>query len=374
MLRQITGVAVVLAALAGGVAAADRPAAGEEPKLPDTPAGRQLAGWLRAYNSGQVEDARRFIREQYAPSALEGKDGADRPLRGFNMVYGDNGPLRLARLEKSADDEAVALLQSPLTESWLRVGVQVEPKPPHGITRASVSFADGPEDATARGKLSDQEIARQVEAYADRLAEADLFSGAVVLAKDGKPLFRKAYGLASKAYGVPNRVDTKFNLGSMNKMFTGVAVAQLAQRGKLAFDDPLVKHLPDYPNQEAARKVTLHHLLTHTSGVGDYFTDKYMETSKDRFRAVRDYFPLFVDKPLAFEPGQEFRYSNAGYMLLGAVIEKVSGQSYFDYVRAHVYEPAGMADTDAYEMDHDTPNLAVGYTREVPRSGKLGGQ
>ena len=89
-----------------------------------------------------------------------------------------------------------------------------------------------------------------------------------------------------------------------------------------------------------------------------------MEAAKDRFRTVRDFFPLFVDKPLEFEPGSRFRYSNAGFMILGAVIEEVSGRSYFDYVRDHVYKPAGMTDTDAYEMDQDTANLATGYTRE----------
>jgi D-alanyl-D-alanine carboxypeptidase len=150
----------------------------------------------------------------------------------------------------------------------------------------------------------------------------------------------------------------------MNKMFTAVAVAQLAEKGRLAFTDPVGKHLPDYPNKAVAEKVTLHHLLTHTSGVGDYFNTQYMEAAKGRFRTVGDFFPLFVDTPLEFEPGARFRYSNAGFMIVGAVIEKVSGQSYFGYVRDHIYKPAGMTNTDAYAMDEDTPNLATGYTRE----------
>jgi CubicO group peptidase (beta-lactamase class C family) len=225
--------------------------------------------------------------------------------------------------------------------------------------------ADAPPKAE-QGKLSDREIVQQAEAYADKLTEEGRFSGAVLVAKDGKPLFQKAYGLASRAFNVPNKVDTKFNLGSMNKMFTAVAVAQLAQQGKLNSSDPLIKHLPDYPNKEVAEQVTLHHLLTHTSGIGDYFNEKYMAASKDRFRAIHDYFPLFVDKPLSFEPGKRFRYSNAGFMVLGAVVEKVSGQDYFDYVREHIYRQAGMVNTDAYEMDRDTPNLAIGYTRGLP--------
>ncbi|HLK60471.1 MAG TPA: serine hydrolase domain-containing protein, partial [Chthonomonadaceae bacterium] len=160
-----------------------------------------------------------------------------------------------------------------------------------------------------------------------------------------------------------NHIETKFNLGSMNKMFTAVAIAQLAQQGKLGFDDPIGKYLTDLPNADMAHKVTIHHLLTHTSGVGDYFNERFDEASRARFREIKDYLPLFVDRPLEFEPGARFRYSNGGFMLLGAIVEKVSGQNYFDYVREHIYRPAGMTHTDAYSLDHDTPNLATGYTR-----------
>jgi D-alanyl-D-alanine carboxypeptidase len=206
-------------------------------------------------------------------------------------------------------------------------------------------------------------LAAKVDTYLTNMAELQQVSGAVLVAKDGVPLFTHAYGLASKSFNVPNQVDTKFNLGSMNKMFTAIAIAQLVQQGKLSFDDPIGRHLPDYPNQVVADTVTIHHLLTHTSGLGDFF-DKaaYSNTAKDRFKAVQSFLPLFVDDPLAFEPGTRFQYSNAGYIVLGLIIEQVSGQSYFDYVRQHIYQPAGMTNTDCYELDWDTPNLAIGYT------------
>jgi len=161
---------------------------------------------------------------------------------------------------------------------------------------------------------------------------------------------------------VPNKVDTKFNLGSMNKMFTAVAIAQLAERGKLAFTDPIGAHLPDYP-EEVAAIVTIHHLLTHTSGLGSYWNERF-EATKARVRTVQDYLTLFIDEPLAFTPGERFQYSNAGFIVLGAIVERASGQDYFDYVREHVYAPAHMPDTDAYELDRDVPNLAVGYTHQ----------
>jgi CubicO group peptidase (beta-lactamase class C family) len=214
--------------------------------------------------------------------------------------------------------------------------------------------------------LSTAELSREIESYIDGLVAADNFSGTILLAKDGVPFFKKAYGMASKGYNVPNRLDTKFNLGSMNKMFTSIAIAQLVEQGKLSYTDTLAKLLPDYPNKEVAAKITVHHLLTHTSGLGNYFNNKFMETSKDRFRAIADYLPLFVGEPLQFEPGARWQYSNAGFMVLGAIVEKVSGQNYFDYVREHIYKPAGMTNTDAYEMDSDTPNMAIGYTRMGP--------
>jgi CubicO group peptidase (beta-lactamase class C family) len=208
-------------------------------------------------------------------------------------------------------------------------------------------------------------------AFVQEQADQGRFSGTVLVAKDGVPIFTAAHGFASLAYQVPNQLDTKFNLGSMNKMFTAVAVAQLVEAGKLSFDDLIIDHIPDYPNQEVAQKVTIHQLLTHTSGMGSYWTPEYQRASKDLFRDVADYLPLFVDQPLLFEPGSQWSYSNSGFMVLGLVIERVSGQSYFDYVRDYVYEPAGMQHTDAYELDSVVPNLAVGYTLQGSTNGEL---
>jgi CubicO group peptidase (beta-lactamase class C family) len=223
--------------------------------------------------------------------------------------------------------------------------------------------------AVARASGS-EEFAAEVSAYLKERAENGEFSGTVMIAKDGEAILREAHGLASRAFGVPIRIDTKFNLGSMNKMFTGVAIAQLAERELISFDDRIIDHIPDYPNREIAEKVTIHQLLTHTSGMGNYWTEEYMKTSKDRFRDVSDYLPLFVDQPLLFEPGTDWSYSNSGFMVLGLIIESVTGQSYFDYVMKNVYQPAGMVNTNAYELDYVIPNLAVGYTRMGAREGE----
>lgn len=216
--------------------------------------------------------------------------------------------------------------------------------------------------------LNDKEIVEKTAAF---LEDLDGFSGAVLIAKGGVPIFKKAYGYANRSFDVPNMIDTKFNLGSMNKMFTATAIMQLVEKGKIKLDGRIIDYVPDYANKDVAGRVTIHQLLTHTGGLGNYWTPEYMKASKDLYKEVPDYLPLFANDSLLFEPGSQFSYSNSGFMVLGLIIEKVSGERYFDYVKKCIYEPAGMVNTDAYENDYVVPNLAVGYTRMQARLGEL---
>lgn len=351
----IRGVCTIALFVAIGVLAGTGRALAEPPALPDTPAGRQFAGWFKAFSSGDIRQLRAF-HAQSAPAAQ-----VEERTRQDAAFVRDSGGLELHKIEKSEPHEITVLALTKLTERWLRVEMRVAAEPPHPVMGIGARLGRNPNPAK---KMGEAEMLKALDAYLERLTKADVFSGTALLAKGDKILFKKAYGLASKAYNVRNQTDTKFNLGSMNKMFTAVTIAQLAQQGKLSFTDPVGKFLPDYPNKDVAQKVTIHQLLTHTSGLKDYFNEKFMETSRDKFRVVNDYLPLFEKEPLNFEPGSKWDYSNAGFMLLGAIIEKVTGQSYFDYVREHLYKPAGMTNTEAYELDRDTPNLATGYTRE----------
>jgi CubicO group peptidase (beta-lactamase class C family) len=205
----------------------------------------------------------------------------------------------------------------------------------------------------------------ELDVYAQRLTEENSFSGVVLVAKDGEPIFHKAYGLASKNFQVPNRLDTKFNIGSLNKLFTSVAVSQLAARGKLSYDDTLGKHLEGF-STEAAEKVTIRHLLQMKSGWGDYWTNDTYRESWFRLRTVDDYMDFLKKMPLGFEPGTRMEHSNTSFEILGAVIEKASGQDYYDYIRQHVYVPAGMTNTDSYDRDGPVGNLATNYTNMNP--------
>jgi D-alanyl-D-alanine carboxypeptidase len=198
---------------------------------------------------------------------------------------------------------------------------------------------------------------------------ADRFSGAVRVAKNGKIIFSGAYGLGDREKKIPNQLNTQFRIGSMNKMFTAVSIMQLVQAGKIQLNDPFGKYLTDYANKDASSKVTIHQLLTHTGGTGDIFGPEF-DAHRMELRALQDYVKLYEKRPLQFEPGSRWEYSNFGFVLLGAVIEKVSGQSYYDYVREHVFKPAGMDSTDSLPEEQAVSRRSVGYMKLGPGQWK----
>jgi CubicO group peptidase (beta-lactamase class C family) len=332
-----------------------------EVALPDTNAGKQLKEWLRTFESGDDQIFKQFILKHYSAALLKENDAdyrADRQAR----TYLDTRGFWMRHIEKSSENEIVALAQARLTELWFRLTMKVEATPPHLISEYTAQRIPPPALFPPK-KLSQKQFVEEVKKFVNRLVAADAFSGTLLIAKDDRPIFKTVHGLASKAYHVPNRLDTRFSIASIGKMFTAVATAQLEEQGKLSYTDPVGKYLTDYPNQDVARKVTIHHLLTHSSGLGDTYSAKYV-CRKGILKQVKDWLPLFVNdpNPLAFEPGARWQYSNQGFVLLGAIIEKVSGENFFDYVRKHIFEPAGMVNTGYFEGDRDTPNIAMGYT------------
>ncbi|HET9097238.1 MAG TPA: serine hydrolase domain-containing protein [Candidatus Baltobacteraceae bacterium] len=221
--------------------------------------------------------------------------------------------------------------------------------------------------------LSERPLIAALRTKLQQDSAAGRFSGAALLAKDGVPVFEQAYGLADRAKKIPNTLNTRFRLGSMNKMFTAVAVMQLVQAGKIDLQKPFGTYLPDYPNKELASKATIHELLTHTGGTGDFFGPQF-DKHRLQLRTLDDYVKLYGKRGFV-SPQGAYQYSNYGYILLGVVIEKVSGQSYYDYVREHVYDPAGMTSTGSQPEDQTVPGRSIGYTgepgKEHPNTGTL---
>jgi D-alanyl-D-alanine carboxypeptidase len=171
--------------------------------------------------------------------------------------------------------------------------------------------------------------------------------------------------MADKQKSSKNNINTKFNLASMNKMFTSVAIAQLVEKNKLSYNDKIIKYLPNLP-EKTFGEITIEQLLTHTSGTGEIFRiPKFMEM-KDTAKTIASYVDLGINEPLLFEPGAKFQYSNYGYILLGALIENVSQMSYFQYVKKNIFSVAKMKNTDSYETDKINKNLAIGYDIPPP--------
>jgi CubicO group peptidase (beta-lactamase class C family) len=194
---------------------------------------------------------------------------------------------------------------------------------------------------------------------------ADRFSGAVLVARGDAIIHAQAVGLADRRSGRANTLDTPINLGSINKMFTAIAIAQLQAAGRLDWQDTVGKHLPDFPNAAIRDQVTIHQLLTHTSGVGSYWNAAYT-ANKHRIGSQQQFLDTFIDQPLRFEPGEGIEYSNGGPVILGLIIEALSGRSYEDHVRQHIYAPAGMQHSGHFRRDDRTSGFAVGY---IPTEG-----
>jgi D-alanyl-D-alanine carboxypeptidase len=216
-------------------------------------------------------------------------------------------------------------------------------------------------------RMTQAEALAALAAHAQERAGADEFAGAVLVARHGKVLLQDAWGRADRKAGTANTPTTRFRIGSMNKMFTAVATLQLVEAHKLALDDPIGQHLPDYPNKEVAAKVAVRHLLTHTGGTGDIFGPEF-DRNRLKLREHRDYLKLYGPRGLTHEPGTRFEYSNYGFVLLGALIEHVSGRSYDAYVRDHVFRPAAMRSTGSLPESVNVPKRAVGYMRSSPGS------
>lgn len=342
-------------------------AAAQAPQV-ENPAERRAREFARLIDSGNRAELRKYAKENFAPNFLNLP--MEQHLGFFSSVHDFTRGVEFHSVQDAKPGEATALLKAKLTGQWLALFVRVEPEAPHRISGIGLRAPRPPAAAQPAKKLTDEQIAQELKSFVKKLVDADVFSGTVLLAKDGVPIFKAAYGEANKDFNVANRIDTKFNLGSMNKMFTAVAIAQLVERGKLSFDDPLSKFVPDFPDKESAEKIKIKHLLTHTAGLGGYFSKKWDESSRALYRTVDDMMKMVAaNEKLLFEPGTKWQYSNTGMLVLGKVIEKVSGQSYYDYVRENIARPAGMVNTDCYELDKVNTNLAVGYDKQITDNG-----
>ncbi|WP_198045772.1 serine hydrolase domain-containing protein [Novosphingobium aquimarinum] len=355
--------AALLAASSASPAAASPPAI-ETPasnptypavEMPDTPAGRFERTWLEAYNSADRAQLERY-------NALYDRKA---PPEDWIAMHATTGTLTPVKVTSDGPNEILVLFAPEKGDAFWSSKISIDPdnpmqlleKPGNGLTTANRP----PEFALPRFPQA------QLNAMADRKIAADVaadrFAGTVLVVRHGEVVYQTAAGLADRESEAPVTINTKFRLGSANKMFTAVSVLQRVAKGDISLDATVGDYLPDYPNKEFARSVTIRQLLSHTGGAGDIFTEEY-EKARLQTRTLADYVTLFGDRAPDTSEAGKGAYANYGFVLLGRIVEVVSGETYYDYVRRHIFAPAGMRDTGSLPEETPVPNRSKGYVQQ----------
>ncbi|HDS1038784.1 TPA: beta-lactamase family protein [Stenotrophomonas maltophilia] len=324
------------------------------PDLAPSVARHAADDWLAAFNAGSLEQLQAFA-ERYAK-----KDGST--PQDYLEFRESTGPLKLLEVHESTPLQAKLLVLAQQTERAMLVTAEMDPAHPHHLKLFQLEGTPTPEKYQP-ARMALPQLMAEARTKLDALAAEDALSGSVLVAQNGRVLLDWHGGLADRSANRAVEAQTRFRLASSNKMFTSVAILQLVQAGKVSLDDTIGKHLPDYPNKVVADTVTVRQLLTHTSGLGDFFGDDFDQYSAS-LKTLDDYVQRFAKDAPQFAPGSQDSYSNYGFIVLGRIIEAVSGQSYYDYVDEHIVRPAGMMATGFEPETVDVAQRAVAYTRK----------
>ncbi len=347
---------LVLLVLLASSAASAAPASAV---LPDTAVGKLGEQLMKHVNADTPEQIR-----QWGPTLLSsavGEEERSNFVKELVSVVRDSGGMDLVDVREQ-QGFLVLTVKGRRTGQQALFVLASDPAQPGKLAQADLVpmddpalYADWPKAAVSR-----EELTRLTRTALDRLARTADFSGCVTVSDGAKTVFDECRGLAQRNFGVPIDHQTRFHIGSLNKMFTAVAVAQLVEAGKVSWDATLAQQVPEYPDRATAQKITVWQLLHHTAGLGDFLVPAYFE-HREHFVDPVDYLDLIARQPLVDEPGKTWSYSNAGYLLLGRIIENVSGERYADYIQRHLFAPANMEASGYDRLDQVVPKLAVGY-------------
>jgi len=310
---------------------------------------------LAAVNGSHADRA--SLASAFSAKALQ-NESADVRIKALERLAADSGGLNVVSVAPQGDRMVEAIVKARRGGKFGKLVLFTSRAEPGKISDVFLLTARDPAkikaEAWPSGHLSTTQIAAEIARRTEALAAEDNFSGVVLVAKDDNVVFERAYGLADQDWRVPNRTDTAFHIASIGKMFTAAAILKLADAGKLSLDDPLSKWVPEYPHPEAS-EITLRQLLTHSAGIGEW---DGREPKRDMTGAEA---AATMTQKLEFKPGERFSYSNAGYVLLQAVIEKASGKAFADALSELVFRPAGMTRTGLWPVTAIVPNRATGY-------------
>lgn len=321
-----------------------------QPAVPDGPMGRTLLEYLDAFNSGDAVQINAFNIAHHF----------DVPAKDQLGIFRQSGGFLLKRVESNDASAIAALVQEKDSDAIARMTIRETGTA--DAPKLSIQVGDIPRPPEfAIPRVTEIEAIRALDARAGEMVARDELSGAMLISRKGKIIYSRTWGLADRAKGIPINLDTKFRIGSDNKMFTAVAVLQLVAAGKVSLDGKVGDYLPDYPNKEVAQKVTVRMLLNHSAGTGDFFGPDF-DQNRLNLKHNEDYVRIFGVRDPIFPPGTQERYSNYGFVVLGSIVQHVSGEDYYEYVRRHIFQPAGMNNTDSQPESDPVPGRAVGYT------------
>lgn len=332
-----------------------------------------IEGVIQAAN-GSDEAWEAFAQKSFAPPYLARQTPAERAAlhqqivdrfgivaRGPVTREGPDAPLQIS-LKGS---KASGTLAVSVDDGTFRITNLTLDTPPGSRDSGASNLPPIPIDRT----MASDQIDRRLDDYFTKLTKDEIFSGVALVAKNGVPVFLHAYGFADREKQVPNTIRTRFNIGSINKAFTQIAINQLMAAGKLSRTDTLGKFYPDYP-QAASRAATIDQLLNHRAGLADFFGPQFESANKKDFASNAGYFTFVGSLPPLFAPGERNQYCNGCYIALGAIVEKVSGVPYEKYVADNVFARAEMTSTGYPRSDQPAADIAIGYTRRA-RGGSL---
>ncbi|MEI9996459.1 MAG: serine hydrolase domain-containing protein [Rhizomicrobium sp.] len=328
--------------------------------LPDSTAGKLGGALIQHINADTAERIQLWAPSILSPAVPDG-DRADF-LKGLASAARDSGGVDLVDVREQGPGMIAVTIKARRTGQRAALFLAPDPAQPGKLAVAGLVPVDDPALYAAWPKeaVPHTQIARLAHDALDHLVRASDFSGCLTVSDGAATIFDECRGAAERNFGTVATRQTRFHIGSMDKMFTAVAIAQLVDAGKLSWDSTLAQLVPEYPDQDTARKITVWQLLHHTAGLGDFFVPEFFQ-NRQKFVDPGDYLDLIARQPKAGEPGGDWNYSNAGYILLGRIVEKASGENYFDYIQRHVFAPAGMTSSGFDSQEDVTPRLATGY-------------